>query len=79
MRNRESLRVSNDDPRDVVAELEKKPGRDIWLFGGGMLFRSLLDAGLGDTVEVAVMRIRRATFGPIEAPHSAGWRVALTF
>jgi dihydrofolate reductase len=45
MRNRESLRVSNDDPRDVVAELEKKPGRDIWLFGGGMLFRSLLDAG----------------------------------
>jgi dihydrofolate reductase len=23
-----------------------KPGRDIWLYGGGALFRSLLDAGL---------------------------------
>src|SRR6516162_9716442 len=30
-------------------------GKDIWLFGGGLLFRSLLDAWLGDTMEVAVM------------------------
>ena len=27
---------------------------DIWLFSGGELFRSLLDAGLVDTVEMAL-------------------------
>src|SRR3954462_2233867 len=51
------VRVVNDDPRKVVAELKKKPGRDIWLFGGGELFRYLLDGGLVDTVEVAVMPV----------------------
>jgi dihydrofolate reductase len=48
------VRISNDDPADVVAELKKKHGRDIWLFGGGQLFRTLLDAGLVDTVELAL-------------------------
>jgi dihydrofolate reductase len=48
------VRILNDDPGKVVAELKKKRGRDIWLFGGGELFRSLLDAGLVDTVEVAL-------------------------
>jgi dihydrofolate reductase len=48
------VRILNDDPRKIVAELKKKRGRDIWLFGGGELFRFLLDAGLVDTVEVAV-------------------------
>lgn len=51
------VRISNDDPRDVVAALKAKPGRDIWLYGGGTLFRSLLDAGLVDTVEVAVIPV----------------------
>lgn len=39
---------------EVVASLKAEPGKDIWLFGGGALFRSLLDEGLVDTVEVAV-------------------------
>ena len=47
-------RVVNDDPRTVVSALKEKSGRDIWLFGGGELFRYLLDADLVDTVEVAV-------------------------
>src|SRR5213083_3006155 len=51
------VRICNDDPRKIVAALKAKPGRDIWLFGGGALFRSLLDAGLVDTVEVAVMPV----------------------
>ena len=40
---------------ETIAALKAKPGKDIWLFGGGELFRSLLDANLVDTVEVAVM------------------------
>jgi dihydrofolate reductase len=51
------LRIVNDDPARVVKELKEKPGKDIWLYGGGSLFRSLLDAGVVDTVEVAVMPV----------------------
>jgi dihydrofolate reductase len=42
---------------DAVAALKTQPGKDIWLFGGGVLFRSLLDAGLVDTVEVGLMPV----------------------
>ena len=51
------IRISNGDPAGEVAELKTKPGRDIWLYGGGTLFRSLLDAGLVDTVELAVIPV----------------------
>ena len=40
---------------DTVAELKTGPGKDIWLFGGGVLFRSLLDAGLVDGIDVALV------------------------
>ena len=42
---------------ETIVPLKEKPGKDIWLFGGGGLFRSMLDAGLVDTVEVAVVPI----------------------
>lgn len=42
---------------DTVAGLKAKPGKDIWLFGGGVLFRHLLDANLVDTLELAVMPV----------------------
>jgi dihydrofolate reductase len=42
---------------ETISSLKEKPGKDIWLFGGGELFRSVLDAGLIDTVEVAVVPV----------------------
>ena len=51
------IRLTNEDASVVVAGLKKQEGRDIWLFGGGVLFRSLLDAGLVDTVELALMPV----------------------
>jgi dihydrofolate reductase len=42
---------------DRVRELRAGGGKDIWLFGGGVLFRSLLDAGLVDEVSVGVMPV----------------------
>lgn len=42
---------------ETISLLKEKPGKDIWLFGGGELFRSMLDAGLVDTIEVAVVPI----------------------
>lgn len=40
-----------------VAALRAAPGRDIWLFGGGSLFRSLLGAKQVDLVEVLVVPV----------------------
>jgi dihydrofolate reductase len=42
---------------EMLAALRQQRGKDIWLFGGGSLFRSLLDAGLVDTVEIAVIPV----------------------
>ncbi|HKH48726.1 MAG TPA: dihydrofolate reductase family protein [Thermoanaerobaculia bacterium] len=41
----------------LVAALKAEPGRNIWLFGGGNLFASLLAADLVDEIEVAVMPV----------------------
>ena len=49
--------VIGDGLTDRVRELRAGGGKDIWLFGGGVLFRSLLDAGLVDEVGVAVMPV----------------------
>ena len=62
------VRVLNEDPGTVVRALKAKPGRDIWLFGGGVLFRSLLDANLVDTVEVAVMPVLLGSGIPLLPP-----------
>lgn len=42
---------------EILAALQAESGKDIWLFGGGSLFRSLLDAGFVDSVEVAVIPV----------------------
>jgi hypothetical protein len=57
--------------RLTVATLKAKPGRDIWLFGGGALFRSLLDAGLVDTVEVAVVPVLLGAGIPLLPPRAS--------
>jgi dihydrofolate reductase len=43
--------------RTSMDALKAKPGKDIWLFGGGELFRSLLAIGAVDSVEVAVIPV----------------------
>lgn len=51
-------RIVAEGAAELMAELKALSGRkDIWLFGGGQLLRSLLDAGLVDTVEVAVVPV----------------------
>jgi dihydrofolate reductase len=49
--------IVESDAERVVTELRAKPGKDIALFGGGELFRSLLAARLVDRVEVAVIPV----------------------
>lgn len=52
-----NVTIQNSSVTDGVAALKAQPGKDIWLMGGGVLFRSLLDAGLVDTVEIMVMPV----------------------
>jgi dihydrofolate reductase len=67
---REGVTSTAADPGETVAALKTQPGRDIWLFGGGALFRSLLDAGMVDTVEIAVMPVLLGSGIPLMPPGS---------
>lgn len=49
--------VIADGLAEAVAALKATPGKDIWLFGGGELFRSLASLGLVDRVEVALVPV----------------------
>jgi dihydrofolate reductase len=50
--------IVGEDPLSVVADLRAENGADeIWLFGGGELFRSLLAAGQVDRVEITVVPV----------------------
>lgn len=48
-----------------LAALRTEEGKDIWLFGGGVLFGSLASAGLVDTVEVGVMPVMLGAGRPV--------------
>lgn len=47
----------SDDAERFVADLRTGPGKDIALFGGGELFRSLLAAGLVDQLHFSVIPV----------------------
>lgn len=49
--------VVSQNAAERVSALRQEPGRDIWLMGGGVLFRSLLLPGLVDRVEVGLVPI----------------------
>jgi dihydrofolate reductase len=51
------VEVVAGDPGAAVAALKAEDGKDIWLFGGGELFRSLLAEGCVDSVEPAVIPV----------------------
>jgi dihydrofolate reductase len=42
---------------EPLRELRERRGKDIWLYGGGELFRNLLELGEVDAVEVAVLPV----------------------
>jgi len=60
-----------------VAALRAGAGRSIWLFGGGSLFRSLLDEKQVDQLEVAVMPVLLGGGVPLLEAGSPPARLAL--
>jgi dihydrofolate reductase len=67
-----------DKLEETLAALRAKSGKDIWLFGGGSLFRSVLDAGLVDTVEVAVRPVLLGGGIPLLPPPTQQANLRLT-
>jgi dihydrofolate reductase len=56
-RDHKGVSIVSDNLEQAVTALKKQAGKDIWLFGGGGLFRSLLDLDLVDTIEVGVIPV----------------------
>ena len=49
--------VVSNDAQARLQQMRSLPGKDIWLFGGGKLFQSLLALGCVDTVEPAIIPV----------------------
>ncbi len=73
-----AVTIVNSSPAEHVRSLKAKPGKDIWLFGGGELFRTFLEAGLVDTVEPAVVPVLLGDGIPMLSPPSLRARLSLT-
>jgi dihydrofolate reductase len=70
--------IVSEKAEETAKGLRAKPGKDIWLFGGGVLFRSLLEAGLVDSVEVAVIPVLLGGGIPLLPPPAARARLTLS-
>lgn len=69
--------VVSDEVTAFVEELLREEGKDVWLMGGGVLFRSLLGAGLVDAVEVALVPALLGDGIPLLPPGEGGSRLEL--
>jgi dihydrofolate reductase len=63
-----SVTIVSELTSDWAQTLRSRPGKDIWLFGGSSLFRSFLDVGLVDTVEVNVIPVLLGDGVPLLPP-----------
>ena len=54
---RHGATFTQQDPASLVRELRKKPGKDIWLMGGGELAREFLKADLVDELYLGVVPV----------------------
>jgi dihydrofolate reductase len=52
---RNNVTFTSDSPSAIVSEIRKKPGKHIWLMGGGILIRDFLKEDLVDELYVGVV------------------------
>ena len=70
--------IVGEGHRKTVTALKAAPGKDIWLFGGGQLFRSLAEDGLVDTVEIGIAPILLGAGVPLLPSHAKQIQLSLT-
>ena len=73
-----SVTVLSEVSPTSLAKVRAAAGKDVWLFGGGELFRSLLDERLVDTVEVAIMPVVLGGGVPMAGHPGQSGRLRLT-
>jgi dihydrofolate reductase len=65
------IEVIRDDVRGRIEALKAESKKDVWLFGGGQLLRSLLDMDLVDEIELALVPVLLGGGIPLVAPGKA--------
>jgi dihydrofolate reductase len=55
--DRDGVIFTQDPPAAVVAQLRRRPGKHIWLMGGGELVREFLEADLVDELYIGVVPV----------------------
>lgn len=63
-----AVTVMSEVSAEAIARIRAAAHKDVWLFGGGQLFRSFLEGGFVDTVEVAVLPVLLGAGLPLLAP-----------
>jgi dihydrofolate reductase len=66
--NRPAATVVPELSADWVKALKHQSGKDAWLMGGSELFRSFLELGVIDTVEVSVIPVLLGAGAPLLPP-----------
>lgn len=54
---RDGLIFTSQSPASLIAEIRKRPGKHIWLMGGGILVREFLKADLVDELYLGVVPV----------------------
>ncbi len=70
--------VVSNGAQAILNQMRLQPGKDIWLFGGGKLFQSLLALGCVDTVEPAIIPVLLGGGHPLLPTQPVIHRLALT-
>ena len=68
----------SDNVPERIRALKTEPGQDLWLFGGGGLFRTLLEAGVVDDIEIAVVPVLLGGGIPLRELPASQSRLKLT-
>jgi dihydrofolate reductase len=55
--DRNKVTFTNDSPSAIVAEIRRKPGKHVWLMGGGILIRDFLKEDLVDELYIGVVPV----------------------
>ena len=70
--------IMGEPSEKVLTALRNEQGKDIWLFGGGSLFRSLLEIRMVDAVEIAVIPVLLGGGIPLLPTPAARTKLKLT-
>jgi hypothetical protein len=74
----DGVTIVSDGVKETIEELRRRPGKDIWLYGGGELFASLLELDCVDTGEPAVVPVVLGGGRPLMPAPAARRKLALT-